>query len=860
MLRGLGRSLQLSSKKASFAYRAHYRLTLVPAGSLHGKPGSPCASFHSGPVFSPGSGPREDVVANVRLLKKLGGTPEEVKQYLNMYASVDNHRFGVIKVGGGVINEQLDDLVSSVSTLAKFGLIPIIVHGAGPQLNDTLKQMGIPSDYDEGLRITTPEILKVARTIFSDANFKLVSALENNGTRAVPIQTGVFEAKVRDMTRWGYVGEVTQVNTEPIWRAIDHGCVPVLTCMGQSEDGSFLNINADIAARDLAKVVQPRTVIYVSQKGGLVDDQGQIIQSIDINYDYDHLMSQPWFKQGDKLKLREIKDLMSVLPRRSTVSITHPKLMAKELLTHSLSGTLVSNTERILCHKKIDEQFDVGRFQAMLEHAFQGRIEPSFWDKIKSNLQAFYLSELYHGTAIITKVQDVPYLSKFAVSQETQMEGLGQRIFEMIRKDFPQLVWRSRESNPINKWYFQRSQGSFTKNGWTVFWYGLDSFNQSLIDEIVSMPRDIIRESDIPPRLMAAAPVHVNPPQKTSSTQEKHKKFKVGLIGARGYTGQELIKLIDRHPYLDLAVVSSRALKGKRLSEVYPGNSMNDLTFCDLAPEDLVLYQDSVHLWILAMPNGAASLYVENIHESQKVIDLSADFRFDSQWQYGLPERSSYRQRIRTSNRVANPGCYATGQQLALLPLLATSGRREAGCLVVGTPVVFGVSGYSGAGTTPSPKNDLTRLKDNLMAYSLQNHIHEREVSQQLSSLGLSNGVRFVPHVASWFRGIHLSIAVELDGSQCREDILYRYRVYYEDEPLVNVFDEDIPEVKDIAKKHTVDIGAFALNKEQNRLVLTATIDNLLKGAATQCIQNINLMLGLDEFLSILDAEKQTSN
>jgi hypothetical protein len=132
------------------------------------------ASYHSSIPSTLAETPREDLVANVRLLKKLGGTPEEVKQYLNMYASVDNRRFGVIKVGGGVINEQLDDLVSSVSTLAKFGLIPIIVHGAGPQLNDTLKQLGIPSSYDEGLRITTPEILKVARNIFTEANFKLV--------------------------------------------------------------------------------------------------------------------------------------------------------------------------------------------------------------------------------------------------------------------------------------------------------------------------------------------------------------------------------------------------------------------------------------------------------------------------------------------------------------------------------------------------------------------------------------------------------------------------------------------------------------------------------------------------------------
>lgn len=118
--------------------------------------------------------PKAEVMKNVRLLKSLGATPQEVQSYLNMYLSVDNRRFGVIKVGGGVIQDNLDDLVNSICTLTKFGLIPIIVHGAGPQMNSTLKQMGIPSSYDQGLRITTPEILKVARKIFVEANFRLV--------------------------------------------------------------------------------------------------------------------------------------------------------------------------------------------------------------------------------------------------------------------------------------------------------------------------------------------------------------------------------------------------------------------------------------------------------------------------------------------------------------------------------------------------------------------------------------------------------------------------------------------------------------------------------------------------------------
>lgn len=114
------------------------------------------------------------LVKNLRLLKKLGATQEEVGTYIQMYNSVENQKFGVIKVGGGVIQDELDDLCASVAALYKFGLIPIIVHGAGPQLNDKLKELNIPSTYDEGLRVTTPEILKIARKTFDDANFILV--------------------------------------------------------------------------------------------------------------------------------------------------------------------------------------------------------------------------------------------------------------------------------------------------------------------------------------------------------------------------------------------------------------------------------------------------------------------------------------------------------------------------------------------------------------------------------------------------------------------------------------------------------------------------------------------------------------
>ena len=157
----------------------------------------------------------------------------------------------------------------------------------------------------------------------------------------------------------------------------------------------------------------------------------------------------------------------------------------------------------------------------------------------------------------------------------------------------------------------------------------------------------------------------------------------------------------------------------------------------------------------------------------------------------------------------------------------------------------FGVSGYSGAGTTPSDRNNPDVLRDNLIPYALTGHVHEREVSTQLG-----HAVEFMPHVAPHFRGITLTANLHLARPVQREEVLARYRGRYADEPLVRV-QEAAPWVSRIAGRHHVDIGGFTLSDDGRRLVVVATEDNLLKGAATQALQNLNRAFGLDEFAGI---------
>lgn len=311
-------------------------------------------------------------------------------------------------------------------------------------------------------------------------------------------------------------------------------------------------------------------------------------------------------------------------------------------------------------------------------------------------------------------------------------------------------------------------------------------------------------------------------------------RIKVGLVGARGHTGAELIRLFSAHPRFELAFVTSRELDGRRVSDHNDGFA-GGLRYCNPSQDELPgLGADAV---VLALPNGKAAAIVAAFDAAGAdpvIVDLSADYRFDPSWYYGLPELT--RARYAGQKRISNPGCYATAMQLAIAPMSN----------VLDGPVqCFGVSGYSGAGTTPSDRNNVELLRDNLMPYALTGHVHEREVSGQLG-----HPVEFMPHVAPHFRGITLTANLHLSRALAREDVLARYRECYAGEPLVRV-QEEAPWVSRIAGRHHVEIGGFTLSGDGRRLVVVATEDNLLKGAATQALQNLNLAFGLDEFTAI---------
>ncbi len=308
----------------------------------------------------------------------------------------------------------------------------------------------------------------------------------------------------------------------------------------------------------------------------------------------------------------------------------------------------------------------------------------------------------------------------------------------------------------------------------------------------------------------------------------------VGLVGGRGYVGQEIIRCLANHPSLELTCLASQSLAGRKLADEYPEWSALGLTFQPADPQTLA--EQKADVWILALGNGEAQAFAEPLRNAgAKLLDVSADYRCDPNWQYGLTEL--FAPQIAASRCVANPGCYATGVQLALWPI------RE----YLNEPVLaFGVSGYSGAGRTPSPRNDPQKLADNLMPYQLIEHSHELEIERHLG-----HRVRLLPHVAAFFRGISLTLSLQLDRELTEKQLHNRFRDFFADHPFL-IYDEAIPEIQQVLKTPLCRVGGLQCDPDDpTRWVVVAALDNLSKGAATQAIQNVNLMCGFEHHFGI---------
>ncbi|KAH9916764.1 bifunctional acetylglutamate kinase/N-acetyl-gamma-glutamyl-phosphate reductase [Epithele typhae] len=825
-----------------------------------------------------------------RLLYSIG-TKREVERYLRIFSSSSDAshpaKFAVIKVGGAVL-DNVEELAINLSFLYRVGLYPVVLHGAGPQLNTIIESAGLIPDYIDGIRVTDAKTLQIARRVFLDENLKLVAALEKLGTRARPINSGVFTADYLDKAKYGLVGKITKVDKRPIEAAIRAGALPILTSLAESDAGQILNVNADIAAGELAKELEPLKIVFLNDKGGMFHGvTGEKLDLINLDEEYDDLMKQTWVKYGTKLKLREFKELLDHLPRSSSVAVISVDSLQRELFTDDGAGTLIRRGYKLLRHNSLDS-IGADRLRQVIndrdpdvlsgEESVTGVL-----NSLKDTPYTIYGDEPLDAVAIVSHPDgEVPILTKLLASRAGVMNGIVDNVFNAIKKDHRKLFWTARADDENRTWHFERADGSFTRAGKSLFWYGIHD-----VQEIEKAVKDFESKGRIPRTYLPVGPSA--PPHRlvsglgatrsystvarrripgttrgyataAPSTEEK----RVALIGARGFTGQALTSLLSSHPYLNLTHVSSRLLAGYSLTNY----TKSPVTYSDLSVQDVERMEKDgeVDAWVMALPNGVCKPFVDAVDRGAAergdgkggsvVVDLSADYRFEDGWTYGLPELYG-RSVIRASKRISNPGCYATSTQLLVAPLLKFL-KPDA------WPTIFGVSGYSGAGTITGPADPDGRpttvakvtpesLHGGLRPYALTDHIHEREAGRHLSVLlpsGKQIKVAFVPTVAPWFSGITSVLSMPLSARVTARDVRALYEERYAGERLVTIR-ADAPTLPEIANQHGWTVGGFQVHSEGDRAVVVGGLDNLLKGAATQCLQNLNLALGYDELAGI---------
>ncbi len=325
---------------------------------------------------------------------------------------------------------------------------------------------------------------------------------------------------------------------------------------------------------------------------------------------------------------------------------------------------------------------------------------------------------------------------------------------------------------------------------------------------------------------------------------------KIAIIGATGYTGIELIKILKKHPGVELTLLTSQSYAGQSLTEAVPelGREYDDYKLVEFDPSAEVV--NSLAAAFICLPHGHSMAMVpELLKKNIKVIDLGADFRYadlaiyEKIYQehtaaetnklavYGLPEYN--REKIKQANLIANPGCYVTAATLALKPLV------ETGNFVPNSIIVDAKSGYSGAGR--KFVEGLNLPEDNLKfkAYKIGNHRHQSEIEQNLAT-----DVLFAAHLLPLFRGILATCYVDLKEKTTLEDIKKLYKAKYQNEPFVRLVDE-FPDIYDIINTNRCHV--FLTLTKNNKLVIVSVLDNLVKGASGQAVQNMNLLFGFEE-------------
>lgn len=340
--------------------------------------------------------------------------------------------------------------------------------------------------------------------------------------------------------------------------------------------------------------------------------------------------------------------------------------------------------------------------------------------------------------------------------------------------------------------------------------------------------------------------------------------IKAAVLGATGYAGIELVRLLSMHSEVKIEILVSQSFAGKKISDVYPNfKGVLDLTCSELDTDEIV---KSCDVAFCALPHGASKEVIPKLYDGGiKIIDLSGDFRYDDakvyeQW-YGeahsspeLLEKSVYglcelhREKIKKSRLIGNPGCYTTCSILGLAPLVKNK------LIELKNIIIDAKSGVTGAGRKSDLAYSFCECTENMKAYKIATHRHTSEIEQELSNLaGEQIMLSFTPHLVPLKRGIFSTMYANLKEKKSAKELIEVYKEFYKGEYFVRVYESGIPQTNRVAGSNFADIG-LVVDERLNRVVVCSAIDNIGKGAAGQAVQNMNLLFGLDETTGLKNA------
>jgi acetylglutamate kinase len=418
---------------------------------------------------------------------------QQTNRYIEAFKSFEPHRQLLIKVGGGLLQDEAAvlDLAEALSELAQHDIHTLLVHGGGPQLTEAItNNLHTEPRFIEGKRYTDEPTLALAKTTFTNLTGDLVKIFNDNGIRAATVPSEQIFAAKRNPELGLVTTEVTHIPTGPIIAALKDHSVLVLNSLAHDEaTGETLNVNADTIFRALATGLQPHRMTSLTPTGGVLkpiagSDAQELISGIDIR-DVETLIAEGTVSGGMALKLRELATILEGLEVGSAISITKPSDLLLELLTDQGSGTFVGKGQKIIRMDSIEEVFT--DFAALIKEVF-GNALPDGYEK--QPIERVYYTADHQAFGIVTKLSDgTPYLDKLAVSPQLQGRGVGESLWYKITGDFPVLLWRSHVTNRYATWYHRHADIMKRHGEWILFGRGI-GFNEleAMADELVAIP------------------------------------------------------------------------------------------------------------------------------------------------------------------------------------------------------------------------------------------------------------------------------------------------------------------------------------------------------------------------------------